>query len=418
MKIKKIGIIGAAGGMGESYAKAFSRAGFMVYAFDNRRKELRKLSGKNIIAVAGVKQVFENSDYVIYSTPIALTPKIIGETISFARPGCIVGGFTSIKKFEVQALKKAFAGVKIITAHPLHAPGKIDGQQVAVIKVRASDADVKAVEDCFQAIGANTHSVTAGKHDKTMANTQVITHFILLTMALTWKIRGRKPGSNARYVNSVDGLKNDMALRLLTQNPDVYAGIAMLNQDGISQIREYNHVLNEIIEAEQKNDFEKISRLWDEAKEFAAKNGFKKANAKVRKVFGARGFITNTTNSHISLLAMAITWKRLGIKPNRLGPLQSPPYKLRWLLVNKVLNSNTRKFARNAVDLEEAKRIDLAFAAAARTWAYVIESGDLNNYVMMWNQIKQYFGGKQLNDAKNRVDEMVKKLIAAEKKRV
>ncbi|MBI5636074.1 prephenate dehydrogenase [Candidatus Micrarchaeota archaeon] len=418
MEIKKIGIIGAAGGMGESYSKAFSRAGFTVYAFDKKRPEVLKLAGKNVVAAASARQVFENCDYVIYSTPIAITPKIIEETISYAKAGCIVGGFTSIKKFEVAALRKAPSKARIVTAHPLHAPGEIRGQQVAVIKVRANDAEVKAVEDCFKAIGANTFVVTAGKHDKTMANTQVITHFTLLTMALAWKIRGRKPPGNKRFLSSVDGVKNDMALRLLTQNPDVYAGIAMLNQDGIGQIREYNHVLNEIIEAQQKNDFEKIFGLWEEAKEYAARNGFKKANARVKKIFGARGWITNTTNSHISLLAMAITWKRLGIKPGRLGALQSPPYKLRWLLVNKVLNSNTRKFARNAVELEEAKRIDLAFAAAARTWAYVIESGDLNNYTMMWEQIRHYFGDKQLNGAKNRIDSLVKKLIAADKKRV
>lgn len=419
LEIRKIGIIGAAGGMGECYAKAFANAGFTVNAFDKRKKELRKLSGKNFVLCNSIKQVLENSDYSIYCTPIDLTPQIIEQTIHFAKPGLIVGGFTSIKKFEIQALKKAPKGVKIITAHPLHAPGKIDGQQVAVVRVNgAKKQDVLAVQNCFHAVGANTFVVSGEKHDKTMANTQVITHFTLLNMALAWKVRGKYPSTAKNYVNSVDGLKTDMALRLFTQNPQVYAGIAMLNPDGIRQMRVYNHVLNEIIEAEQKKDLDKISRLWAEAKEFCSKNGCKKAKSRLKKLFGQRGCSTNTKNSHISLLAMALTWKHLGIKPSHLGPLQSPPYKIRWLLVNQVINSNTNLFADNAVNNDEAKRIDLAYAAAARTWAYIIESGDTNNYVIMWDQLKDFFGNKRINAAKKRIDSLVEKLVQTEKNRV
>jgi prephenate dehydrogenase (NADP+) len=405
----KIGIIGAAGGMGRTYAKAFAAAGHTVLVHDVRRRELRKLSGKNVVVCRNQAEVLGQADVTFYSTPIFTTHAIIRETARYAKKGAVLGGFTSVKRHEVAALKEsAPAGVSIVTVHPLHAPTpNVAGHTVAIVGVRGKRDAVRKVDELFRELGTKTINVSANRHDRVMADTQALTHFTLLTMALAWKMRGFHPQDNPNYASSVDALKADMALRILAQNPEVYAGIALLNPHVLPQIRAYVRALHDITEAIHNNDTAKLRRFWRESAEYLGKPKIREADATTRQLFASPYKAEGDPNSHISLLAMALAWKRLGIKHSEVEPLQTPPYRVRSLLVHKIMGGRHERYVRNALENPEIRQDDLAFVAAANTWLHVIESGDMWRYTRLFGSIREFYGGERIASAKTRTDQLI-----------
>lgn len=409
----KIAIIGAAGGMGESYAKAFAEKGHQVYASDVNYNGLRKLKHTNITNFRSAGKAMRDADLVIYSTPIAKTPGIIARTIRYAKPGSILGGFTSVKTSEVGALRKAKGSVNLVTFHPLHAPTpNLVGHTVAIVPIRANPDAIKTAKKVFAGLGIKTYSISAAKHDEAMADTQALTHFTLLSMALAWKMRNILPDESTHYSTNLDKLKADMALRILAMNPDVYAGIAMLNPRVPPQIKEYVKTLNEISAAIQTSDTKKLGTMWREATDFLGRRTISKARGELESVLKSKYNQAADSNSQISLLAMALAWKKLGIRPSKVKALQTPPYKVRSLLVHTAVSGNSNHYTENAFKSPNTLgQDDLAFIAAANTWMQVIEKGDLESYKRLFEKTREFFGPERIAGAKSRTDAIIRKML-------
>lgn len=118
--------------------------------------------------------------------------------MSATKIGAIVGGQTSVKKPEIEALEKYLpADVHIISCHSMHGPG-VDptGQPLIVIKHRATDEKLELVLKLLSCFKSNIAQLTADEHDRITADTQAVTHAAFLTMGSAWKANAQFPVSS------------------------------------------------------------------------------------------------------------------------------------------------------------------------------------------------------------------------------
>jgi prephenate dehydrogenase (NADP+) len=103
-------------------------------------------------------------------------------TGSATKLGAIVGGQTSCKAPEIEALEKYLpADVEIVPCHSLHGPGvNPTGQPLVLIKHRASDKSFALVEKILSCLQSKHVYLTAKEHDRITADTQAVTHAAFL----------------------------------------------------------------------------------------------------------------------------------------------------------------------------------------------------------------------------------------------
>ncbi|WP_246230162.1 prephenate dehydrogenase [Mucilaginibacter humi] len=194
-----IGIIGL-GDMGRLYAKAFSKAGYIVAGCDlpaNRRQLEEELAPFNIKVLDSGKEISETSDLIIYSVEAEKIAKVVAEFAAYTKPGAIVAGQTSVKTPEIEAFDKYLpATAQIITFHGMHGPGfEPKGQTLILIPHRADETAKQRMLDLFNAIGSEIVELADyHEHDKIVADTQAVTHVGFESMGTAWKAAGFFPG--------------------------------------------------------------------------------------------------------------------------------------------------------------------------------------------------------------------------------
>ena len=171
--VMNIGIIGAAGGMGQAYVPRFASLGHKVFVSDVREDALRQIYSRiaNVVIMPTNQEVARRSDLLIYSiTPLGSIDEVIKESVGAARPGSIVGGFTSVKTKEVAALQQyAPSGVQIVSMHPMHGPSLDPKNQTFIlVPVRVEgDSATQKLEDLLRPLGPKVvYLASANEHDK------------------------------------------------------------------------------------------------------------------------------------------------------------------------------------------------------------------------------------------------------------
>lgn len=233
-----------------------------------------------------------------------------------------MGGQTSCKTPELEAFEKHLPeDVSIISCHSLHGPG-VDpkGQPLVLIKHRASDAEFAFVESIFSCLESKHVYLTGEQHDRITADTQAVTHAAFLSMGAAWAANNQFPWETARYIGGIENVKINITLRIYSNKWHVYAGLAILNPDAQKQIKQYAESVTELFKLMLAGNREELSA---------------RVHAARKAVFGAirdddelllrddlldqfsLGDIPEKRlkNNHLSLLAMADCWWKLGIVP-------------------------------------------------------------------------------------------------------
>jgi len=236
--------------------------------------------------------------------------------------GAIVGGQTSCKAPELAAFEACLpSDVEIVSCHSLHGPN-VDpkGQPLAIIQHRASERSVNLVVKILSCLKSKIVYLTGEMHDQITADTQAVTHAAFLSMGSAWAANQQFPWEITRYVGGIENVKINITLRIYSNNWHVYAGLAILNPAAKRQIRQYAESVTELF------------KLMLGGHRAELEHRIKSAGA---AVFGkdARGQALllrdevldrfslsktpheRTPNNHLSLLAIADCWWKLGIVP-------------------------------------------------------------------------------------------------------
>lgn len=250
MKNLTIGIIGGRGTLGKIFRKFFRKHGFKVL-----------ISGRNTKLTS--IELAKKSDVIIFSVPIDATAKVIREVLPYIRKEQLLMDFTSIKEEPIKEMLRSKASV--IGLHPMF--GKINslrGKTIIVVPARPGKW-MKLLVSLFKKGKIRIKITTAEKHDKIMAVLQGLVHFNFMALSATLKEISKENNLSINdlleYGGVIYRMRLGMIARILSQDPDLYADIAMLNKNTKKAFEKYEETakkLNRVIQKKDKKGFEKL----------------------------------------------------------------------------------------------------------------------------------------------------------------
>ncbi|KAI8094806.1 hypothetical protein BDF21DRAFT_330837 [Thamnidium elegans] len=401
----EIGIIGA-GGMGRFYAQTFSKAGWKnVHVCDlpEKYESLKKdFEGTNINVLPDGFHISRRCDWIMYAVEAEYINAVVKTFGPATKMGAIVGGQTSVKKPEIEALEKYLPpDVHIISCHSMHGPG-VDptGQPLIVIPHRASNEKVELVLRLLSCFKSNIAQLTADEHDRITADTQAVTHAAFLTMGSAWKANAQFPWLLPHFVGGIENVKVNVALRIYSNKWHVYAGLAIMNPIAKVQITQYAKCVADLFKLMIQEKEDEFRARIKTAGEFVF-GGLQKDHVPIllddtildefslSKIPKEK----KQPNSHLSLLAMVDCWHKLGLNPYEHMVCQTPLFRM-WMGITEYL-------FRNPVMLDEAinaalyrKEIrpdDMEFVTCARGWAESVSLGSMEGYQKRFEETADFF---------------------------
>lgn len=224
----RVAVIGA-GGMGLLFAGQFKGAGFEVVLSSRTKEKLAKAAASlgveaaenNVAAVRG-------ADVVVVSVPVDEARKVLGEIRPHVKMGSVVIELTSVKKFLLPELKKFRCDV--ISLHPMFGPSvrSFDAQVFIVCPVRG-ESRLSWLREFIEKRQGKVVMSNVDEHDRIMSIVQCLTHFAYISVASTIKRSGVDVKDTRRFSSPIYELMLDMIVRIVGQDPHMYAGIQMRN---------------------------------------------------------------------------------------------------------------------------------------------------------------------------------------------
>ncbi len=171
-----LGLIGF-GRFGQFAAKHLrSRLHLFVWDIRDQRKRAASLG-----VTWGTLEEVASCQVVVIAVPATEIPAVLAQCVRYLRPGALLMDVASVKTLPVQwMLAAAPPEVEVIGTHPLFGPesgrGGIEGLTVILCPARTSRTE--QVVRFLEAVGVRTSLSGPEDHDRMMAMSQAITHFV------------------------------------------------------------------------------------------------------------------------------------------------------------------------------------------------------------------------------------------------
>ncbi len=400
----KIGIIGM-GDMGQLYTRVLTANGYETHGIDlpSNTSNLKRIYQDNpLVRIHDVPlSLIEASDYVLFCVETKNIDSVVKKFADLIPAGKIVGGQTSVKHPEISAFDKYLSeDVEVITIHPLHGP-QVDpaGQTLVAIPHRCSDESLQKVLSVLTCTGSKIEVLPdVETHDKMMADIQVVTHIGFESIGTSFMHRGVFPWENPLLNSGLDNLKLLLTLRIFSYKHHVYSGLAMMNPYSGPDVRTYAKAENDLFGlmiSEEKEEF--ISLVMEAKKKvFRDFTGKLMLNDELMAEFSLNPSNEHKPNSHLSLLAMVLTWARLDTNPYKNLICQTPPFKLRVGMAEYLfLNETLLEESLNAALYDKSiRKDDLAFHTSVQEWAHIVEIGDSQGYEAHFRRTKTFLADR------------------------
>lgn len=253
--MKKAGIIGGTGKMGQVFAGVFERAGWSVIC-----------SGRE--TAPGNMDVAAECDLVIVSVPIRNTVDVIREIAPCMHEDQVLCDLTSLKVAPVRAMLASKA--QVVGLHPMFGPGagSLRGQKIIVTPVRCDDRRLDELIGIFRGEGAEIAFTTPEAHDRMMAVVQGLVHFSTLCMAETIRRSEVEVGEVLEFATPVCRIQMGLIGRLLGQDAALYEDILRLNPYLPGFLTEFGDAVSRLTGCVTGEDQSEITRVFRENAEW------------------------------------------------------------------------------------------------------------------------------------------------------
>ena len=250
---KTVAVIGGEGGMGQVLRRLFADLGHAVISVD---------LATELSAVEAARA----SDAVVVSVPIAVTDDVIRAVGPELTDGELLMDVTSTKVGPVRAMLDS-TRASVVGTHPMFGPGvhTLTGQRVVVCPARG-DAWAEWVRSCFRARGMVVTDATPEEHDRAMAMVQVLNHFQTQVLGLTLSRLGVDIDRTLRFTSPVYLLELYVCARHFAQSPDLYAQIAMTNEQTPEVTDAFEAATREVARVISAKDPAEFRALFDEVR--------------------------------------------------------------------------------------------------------------------------------------------------------
>lgn len=122
-------------------------------------------------------------DMIVICVPISEFEGVIRQIKDMVRPGALVADTCSVKEHPVRVMKTLLpANVGVLGAHPAFGPDSaadsLKGRKLVLCKVRMKETLYREAKAILARKGLEVIELTPAEHDKRMASSLVLTHFI------------------------------------------------------------------------------------------------------------------------------------------------------------------------------------------------------------------------------------------------
>ena len=122
-------------------------------------------------------------DVVVLCVPMAAFEDLARRIKGLLRPGALVVDVCSVKEHPVRAMKRHLPkSVSLLATHPNFGPDSaadsLKGRKIVLCRVRMKAADYRRAKSALERKGLEVVEMTPREHDRRMASSLVLTHFI------------------------------------------------------------------------------------------------------------------------------------------------------------------------------------------------------------------------------------------------
>ena len=225
----KVAVIGA-GAMGQWLAGfAKQNLGEVVVA-DVSATKAERVAKELGISSKSVAEAAAEAELVLVAVPISKTPEVIKSLAEQVQRGALLADITSVKSDVVEVMQTIEAKVELVSLHPLFGPGatSVKGKDFVVVPVKPGQR-YATLKNRLIELGARVTEMEAEEHDRVMAITQCMTHFVLLAYLDALKsMKGLKQAEKLRTPMFATLL--DLAKSVLAGNPELYGELQVRNR--------------------------------------------------------------------------------------------------------------------------------------------------------------------------------------------
>jgi prephenate dehydrogenase len=242
--------------MGEWFARYFLKQGHEVIISDVRA-DRAKLIANSLGATLASNNVeaARMADLSFISTPIDIVPEILSEISSELRDPMIIAEISSLKSRVLPVLKKiAEKRVRALSIHPLFGPGlqEIIGEKIALIPVHDQSTEEALAKSLFP--GTRIITVDCEKHDRVMALTLALTHFINIVFA---SVIGEEDMQTLKQLGGTTfTLQLAISESVISEDPTLYASIQIDNEHTLNYLENFMLKANLLKEIIRRKDFD------------------------------------------------------------------------------------------------------------------------------------------------------------------
>lgn len=219
----KVSIIGF-GRIGKFMARNLKdKVEVVVTDIEDKTQEAEEIN----ISFVSLKKALESRIIILAVTMKRLEETLIGIKDNI-RPGTLALDVCSLKGFSCKLMKKILPEeTGIIGTHPLFGPdsasGSISGHKIALCNVRSRKNTFNKVRNFLENLGLNVFPTTPEEHDRQMATSQALTHFVgQIANRMDIKRVDLRTKTFSDLMDIVDVIKNDsqeLFENMQTMNP-------------------------------------------------------------------------------------------------------------------------------------------------------------------------------------------------------
>ena len=256
-----LGLLGGSIGLAvRAHLPDAATTGFDADPATRERAAARKLVGTVFDSAA---EAVRNSDLVILCVPVGAMAEAAAEMAEALPAGAVVSDVGSSKESVLKALAKALPGATIIPAHPVAGTENSgpDAGFASLFQNRwciitppedANPAQVFALSEFWQALGANVEIMTPAHHDLVLAVTSHLPHLIAYTIVGT--------ASDLEHVTRSEVIKYSAGgfrdfTRIAASDPTMWRDVFLTNKDAVLEmLQRFTEDLTELQKAIRKDD--------------------------------------------------------------------------------------------------------------------------------------------------------------------
>lgn len=225
----KVAVIGT-GAMGQWLAGFVKQNLGEVVVADVSATKAEQVAKELEISYKSIAEAAAEAEVVLVAVPISKTPEVIKLLAGQVQQGALLADITSVKSDVVEVMQTIESKVELVSLHPLFGPGatSIKGKDFVVVPVKPGRR-YAALKHRLIELGARVTEMEAEEHDRLMAITQCMTHFVLLAYLDALKpMKGLKQAEKLRTPMFATLL--DLAKSVLAGNPELYGELQVRNR--------------------------------------------------------------------------------------------------------------------------------------------------------------------------------------------